>query len=234
MSGETIAIGASDLHKRFWLGKREVYALRGVSLTVPQGAFCTIIGPSGSGKSTLLNVMGLLDTPDSGEVLLNGTSLIGISSRDAAAVRRRHIGFVFQDFNLIPVLSVYENVTLPLRAHTRSDLAARSSIGTQDRVRHLIESVGLLDWVDHKPTELSGGQQQRVAIARALANSPSVVLADEPTANLDSETGKEILALMQRTSTEFGTTFVLSTHDSAVTRLATMTIELRDGAVYHS
>ena len=223
-------VTVSDLYKRYSLGERTVEALRGVSLSIARGTFCAIMGPSGSGKSTLLNIIGLLDTADSGTVHLEDTDTASLRPREAAKLRRTRVGFVFQDFNLIPVLSAYENVELPLRV-----TAAAGGEGRRRRewVLTLLEEVGLAEHAAHRPAQLSGGQQQRVAIARALVNRPVIVLADEPTANLDSETGGEILEVMHRFNREQGTTFIFSTHDPAIREMAETTIPLRDGAVAH-
>ena len=209
------------VRKKYTLGERGVDALRGVSLSVPKGSFCAVVGPSGSGKSTLLNLIGLLDKPDSGKVYLEDTDTASLNSRESARLRRTRVGFVFQDFNLIPVLSAFENVELPLRVH-----AGRPD---RDWVMSLLDQVGLADHAAHRPSQLSGGQQQRVAIARALVNRPVIVLADEPTANLDSQTGQSILQVMHRFNQELSTTFIFSTHDMAIREMAETTHVLRDG-----
>lgn len=216
-----------DLKKEYRLGERTVNALRGVSFAIPAGSFCALVGPSGSGKTTLLNIIGLLDTADSGQVSLEGSDTSHLSALQSARIRHARLGFIFQDFNLIPVLSAYENVELPLRMGP----------GGKDRkARHqwvmaLLDEVGLADHAKHKPAQLSGGQQQRVAIARALVNQPAIVLADEPTANLDSQTGGEILETMHRFNREFETTFIFSTHDAVIREMANMVVPLRDGLV---
>ena len=215
------AVTVEGVRKKYTLGERIVDALRGVSLSVPKGTFCAVVGPSGSGKSTLLNMIGLLDKPDAGKVLLEQTDTTNLNSRETASLRRTRLGFVFQDFNLVPVLSAFENVELPLRVHPgRVD---------RDWVMSLLDQVGLADHAGHRPSQLSGGQQQRVAIARALVNRPVIVLADEPTANLDSKTGKAVLQVMQRFNRELSTTFIFSTHDEAIREMAETTFMLRDG-----
>ncbi|NCN05938.1 MAG: ABC transporter ATP-binding protein, partial [Spirochaetales bacterium] len=177
--------------------------------------------------STLLNLMGLLDRPDSGKIFIQNVNLADLSPTEGAKIRREKMGFVFQDFNLIPVLTAYENVELTLRFSLHKGDKAQQ----RQWIMHLLESVGLDDHAHHRPGQLSGGQQQRVAVARALAHKPLVVFADEPTANLDSATGKSLLELMQKFHRTFGTTFVFSTHDPAVTQLATQVIHLKDGEV---
>lgn len=222
-------IQVRDAHKAYPMGERVVHALRGVSLDVPAGSFTAVTGPSGSGKSTLLNIMGLLDAPDSGEVRVRDALASGLRARDAARLRRSTLGFVFQDFNLLPVLTAYENVELPLRVAAPSD--ARDPRGRREWIMHLLDGVGLADRADHRPGQLSGGQQQRVAVARALVNRPAAVLADEPTANLDSDTGRDVLDLMRRFNEELDVTFVVCTHDDAVRGLATASFPLRDGVL---
>ena len=220
-TGPDTAVTVEGVRKKYTLGERTVDALSGVSLSVPKGTFCAVVGPSGSGKSTLLNMIGLLDKPDAGKVLLEQTDTTNLNSRETASLRRTRLGFVFQDFNLVPVLSAFENVELPLRVHPgRVD---------RDWVMSLLDQVGLADHAGHRPSQLSGGQQQRVAIARALVNRPVIVLADEPTANLDSKTGKAVLQVMQRFNRELSTTFIFSTHDEAIREMAETTFMLRDG-----
>jgi putative ABC transport system ATP-binding protein len=216
-----------DVHKRYPLGKTEVHAVKGVSFDIEGGDFISIAGPSGSGKSTVLNLVGCIDTPSEGAVVIDGTSTADLD--DAAITRLRHrvIGFIFQTFNLIPVLDVYENIEFPL-------LLGPTGVAKHDRRRwvdELIEAVGLTEWRRHKPGELSGGQRQRVAIARALVARPRIVLADEPTANLDSATGEAIIDLMKRMNRELGTTFIFSTHDRAIVESADHVIRLHDGLV---
>jgi putative ABC transport system ATP-binding protein len=211
-----------DVSKTYRLGKVTVTALDGVSLAVKAGEFLAVAGPSGSGKTTLLNLIGCLDTPTSGQVAIDGEAISGLSPGRRADLRARKLGFVFQTFNLIPVLTAWENVEYPLLLQRgRGDVAAR--------VRAALEHVGLADRARHRPPELSGGQQQRVAIARALVTEPALVLADEPTANLDSRTGHEIVELMRRLNRERGTTFVFSTHDPRIVNAADRVLEISDG-----
>jgi putative ABC transport system ATP-binding protein len=212
--------------KDYPLGKTVVQALRGVDLTINNGEFVTIAGPSGSGKSTLLNLIGCLDSPTKGEVWLNGTKINGQSDRALNKIRLHTIGFIFQSFNLIPVLNVAENVELPLLII--KDVSAEER---KERVKHFIDAVGLSKQVKQKPAELSGGQRQRVAVARALATKPKIVLADEPTANLDSKTGIEIIDLMHKINKEESTTFIFSTHDLKIMQLADRVIMLEDGLI---
>ena len=215
-------VAVRDVSKTYRLGKVTVAALDGVSLAVKAGEFLAVAGPSGSGKTTLLNLIGCLDTPTSGQVAIDGEAISGLSPGRRADLRARKLGFVFQTFNLIPVLTAWENVEYPLLLQRgRGDVAAR--------VRAALEHVGLADRARHRPPELSGGQQQRVAIARALVTEPALVLADEPTANLDSRTGHEIIELMRRLNRERGTTFVFSTHDPRIVNVADRVIEISDG-----
>jgi putative ABC transport system ATP-binding protein len=209
--------------KDYRLGKAIIPALRGVSLAIEQGEFLCIAGPSGSGKTTLLNLIGCLDRPTSGKVRLEGRDVTSLSAHELALIRRRRIGFVFQTFNLIPVLSAYENVEFPLF------LRGVPAGERRRRVGQVLEAVGLERVARHRPDELSGGQQQRVAVARALVTEPALVLADEPTANLDSATGEEIIELMHGINREQGTTFIFSTHDPQVMERASRAVRLRDG-----
>ncbi len=215
-------VTVKDVRKTYRLGTQTVTALAGVSLTVGAGEFMAVAGPSGSGKTTLLNLIGCLDTPTSGEIAIDGEPVARLSAGRRADLRARKLGFVFQTFNLIPVLTAWENVEYPLLVYRRGgDVAGR--------VRQALEQVGLGERARHRPSELSGGQQQRVAIARALVGEPSLVLADEPTANLDSATGREIVALMRRLNRERGTTFVFSTHDPRIMTAADRVLEISDG-----
>ncbi len=220
------AVELKKATKVYDLGKTKVHALSRVDLSIPSGEFVTIAGPSGSGKSTLLNLIGCLDTPTEGEVWVGGRIVSGMSERELNWVRRTVIGFVFQSFNLIPVLDADENIELPLLGLRGIDHGER-----RNRVRHFADVVGLSGHLKHKPHELSGGQQQRVAIARALAGNPSIVLADEPTANLDSATGMEIVDLMARINRDSGTTFVFSSHDPRIVDRAHRIFRLRDGGL---
>jgi putative ABC transport system ATP-binding protein len=207
------------------MGNVTVSALLGISLEIEEGDFIAILGPSGSGKSTLLHVLGGLDRPDEGEVLIDGISLYTLNDSKLADVRLRKIGFVFQFFNLLPRLSALRNVELPL---TLADVTEQESL---KKAKGLLDLVGLGDRVTHRPTELSGGEQQRVAIARALINDPKIVLADEPTGNLDTSTGGEIVRLMQRLNKEKGQTFVVVTHDVGVAENADRILSLKDGVI---
>jgi putative ABC transport system ATP-binding protein len=218
----THAVAVREVTKTYRLGKLTVTALAGVSLTVEPGEFLAVAGPSGSGKTTLLNLIGCLDTPTSGEIAIDGELVSALPSGRRADLRARKLGFVFQTFNLIPVLTAWENVEYPLLLHRRGDDVAA-------RVQAALEQVGLGDRARHRPPELSGGQQQRVAIARALVSRPALVLADEPTANLDSRTGHEIIELMRRLNREHGTTFVFSTHDPRIMQAAERVLEISDG-----
>ena len=212
------------IRKVYSTGRVEVEALRGIDLDVADNEYVAIVGPSGSGKSTLMNLLGCLDTPSSGEYVLSGESVAGLDRNRLAEIRNRHVGFVFQNFNLLPYASALENVELPLLF---AGLPARQRA---ERAAAMLEKVGLADRMDHKPTELSGGQMQRVAIARALVNRPAMVLADEPTGNLDSSSGTGIVALFQELHAA-GQTIVMITHDAAVARQASRVVQIRDGLI---
>jgi putative ABC transport system ATP-binding protein len=214
-----------DLFKDYKVGKVLFPALRGISLKIEDGEFTAIAGPSGSGKTTLLNIIGCLDIPTKGDVLINGTSITTLSTKEKAEFRKNELGFVFQTFNLIPVLTAYENVEMPLI------LVNMPAEEKKERVISILEEVGLEEFVHRKSNEMSGGQQQRVAIARALVKKPSMVLADEPTANLDSMNAKEILLLMKELNKKKKTTFIFSTHDQLVMEFAERIIYLRDGKI---
>jgi len=217
---------ARDVEKAYRMGEVLVSALRGVTLEIEQGEFVAIFGPSGSGKSTLLHVLGGLDRPDKGSVHIDGVNLSTLSDAKLAEVRLNKIGFVFQFFNLLPRLTALRNVELPL---TLADISEEESVR---KATEMLELVGLKERVSHRPTELSGGEQQRVAIARALINDPKIVLADEPTGNLDTTTGWEIVRLMKRLNEEKGQTFVVVTHDQGVAETADRMIHLKDGLVH--
>ncbi len=218
-------VEVKELHKDYRVGKVLFPALRGVNTVIQEGEFTAIAGPSGSGKTTLLNIIGCLDSPTSGTVYIDGTDTGTLTTREKANLRKNQIGFVFQTFNLIPVLTAFENVEIPLLLlDTKAD-------ENKDRVVGILEEVGLAEYLHRKPNEMSGGQQQRVAIARALVKRPTLVLADEPTANLDSTTAREILELMQELNRKFHTTFVFSTHDQLVMDYAERIISLRDGMI---
>jgi len=212
--------------KIYQQGKIKVPALRGIDLAVEQGEFTTIFGPSGSGKTTLLNMIGCLDTPSEGEVKLNGDEVSKLSQTELAMVRRYNIGFIFQAYNLIPVLTAYENVEFAIRLIDHSSDAQK-----KEKVLKMLEEVGLKGLETRRPNELSGGEKQRVAIARALVKEPKIVLADEPTANLDSETGAEVIKIMVKMNQELGTTFIFSTHDPLIMKFAKRLLNLKDGMI---
>lgn len=212
--------------KEYTLGKQRVEALKDVSLAVEQGEFLAIAGPSGSGKSTLLNLIGCIDTPTRGRVCIDSHDVSGRTSDQLADIRARTIGFIFQTFNLLPVLSAAENVEYPLLNIPELDKAER-----RRRVQRYLEVVGLGAHMNRRPNELSGGQRQRVAIARALATHPKIILADEPTANLDHKTGASILELMQQINREQGATFIFSTHDPSVMKMAARLVRMSDGEI---
>ena len=217
-------VSIRDATKTYHLGKVDVPALRGVNLEIQAGEFMSIAGPSGSGKTTLLNLIGCVDVPTSGTVQVDGHDITKLSERQLTDLRLHTIGFIFQSFNLVNVLDVYRNVELPLLLQRVHSAAERKT-----RVMDLLGKVGLREFVKHRPTELSGGQRQRVAIARALVSKPKLVLADEPTANLDSVTGQTILDLMKALNREEHTTFVFSTHDARVMAYANRIVRLADG-----
>jgi putative ABC transport system ATP-binding protein len=223
MSAPVIEI--KDLTKVYIMGEVEVHALRGVSLQVQKGEMLSIMGPSGSGKSTMMNVIGCLDQATSGQYWLEGEDVSKLNDDKLAAIRNRRIGFVFQSFNLLARTSALQNVTLPLI------YASAGRRQRRQRAQEALEAVGLADRVHHKPNELSGGQQQRVAIARALVNQPSIILADEPTGNVDSKVGAEIVALFQKLNRERGITVVFVTHDSHVARHTERIVYLSDGLI---
>jgi len=218
-------ITAAGVHKTYRSGDTSVYALRGIDLDVENGEFLAIAGPSGSGKSTLLNILGCLDHPDSGSVTIDGVEMVGLDRSGRTEYRRNHLGFVFQNFNLIPVLTAYENVAFSLNLLNIPEGEVRN------RTMSILREVGLEGMEHRRPGKLSGGQQQRVAVARALVKNPTIILADEPTANLDSETGRGILETMRVLNERHGTTFVFSTHDPMVMEFSRRLVRLQDGLV---
>lgn len=209
----------------FKIGEVETKALRGVNLSIENGEFTALVGPSGSGKTTLLQLIGLLDKPTSGSVFINGQDATNLNRNQRADLRKNAIGFVFQFFALIPTLTAYENVEMPLL------LNGTKAAQRKARVNEMLEAVGLSDRAHHRPDQLSGGQQQRVAVARALATNPKLILADEPTANLDTENGKQVMDIMAKLNKETGVTFVFATHDPRVIKYAQRVVTLRDGLI---
>jgi putative ABC transport system ATP-binding protein len=222
-NGEVLRV--DDARKELKVGEVTVHALKGVSLSVKQGEFLGIIGPSGSGKSTLLGLIGGLDTPTEGKVYIDGTDITNLSERDLTRIRNEKIGFVFQAFNLIPTLSALENVSLPIQFSRKQQFTAAK------RAKELLETFGLGDRLDHRPTQLSGGQQQRVAIARALANNPPLLLADEPTGNLDTTSTEVVMTALREVQSKFGTTIIVVTHNMDIASQVDRLITLVDGRV---
>lgn len=232
-----------NVSKIYQMDKVQVTAVNSASFEIEQGEFIAISGPSGSGKSTLLNIIGLIDTPTSGSVFLNDINVyesikLGNITRIPTKLdnrltdlRRTQIGFIFQTFNLIPILNVRENVALPLQLGSSKTTDVMSKKETDEWIDFLIETTGLSNWKNHKPSELSGGQRQRAAVARALVTKAPVILADEPTANLDSKNGDQILALMKKINKELKTTFIFSTHDAKIVNMADRVIQIRDGII---
>jgi len=219
-------IEMSSVVKDYPLGKTIVHALRGVDFAVEEGDFLSIVGPSGSGKTTLLNIIGCIDHATSGSVKIAGDEITSMNDKSLTHLRLFRIGFIFQTFNLIPVLNIFENVEFPLllmKKFTRGEI--------KEKVEHFVDAVGIGNFAHHRPAELSGGQRQRVAIARALVTGPDIILADEPTANLDTETGNSILDLMQHLNEKEKTTFIFSTHDPEVLKYAKHVVKIRDGKV---
>ncbi len=221
---EDLVIEATGVTKVYRMGNQEVHALRGANVRIQRGEVVSIMGPSGSGKSTLMNILGCLDRPTGGEYILDGEIVSHLSSDQLAGIRNRKVGFIFQSFNLLPRATALSNVELPMRY-------AGLVKGRTQLARQALESVGLGDRVTHRPTELSGGQQQRVAIARALVNDPAIIMADEPTGNLDSKSGKEIIELLLTLNREHGTTIIVVTHDAMVAAHTQRIIRLYDGLV---
>jgi putative ABC transport system ATP-binding protein len=219
-------VSVENVSKDYMLGKTVVPALRDVTLSVERGEFLSIAGPSGSGKTTLLNLIGCVDTPTAGSVVVNGQDTTRLSERALTDLRLRTLGFIFQSFNLVSVLSVFQNVEYPLLLQGGTTRKERA-----DRVLALLDAVGIQTYARHRPSELSGGQRQRVAIARALVTRPQIVLADEPTANLDSKTGETIIDLMKEMNARDGTTFIFSTHDPKVMAHANAVVRIADGRI---
>ncbi len=214
-----------NVTRSFKIGKVETQALRGVNLTIDSGEFTALVGPSGSGKTTLLQMIGCLDQPTSGKVYINGKDVSKLNRNQRADMRRGAIGFIFQFFALIPTLSAAENIEMPLL------LSGKSPAERRERVKWLLDAVDLAERAGHRPDQLSGGQQQRVAIARALATQPALILADEPTANLDTANGQQVMEIMARLNKETGVTFVFATHDPRVIKFARRVVSLRDGLI---
>lgn len=218
-------VRTKKLEKVYQKGRNKVYALRDVNLSIKQGDYISVRGPSGSGKSTLLHMLGCLDKPTSGQVIIDGIDVTVLNGINLSKIRRDKVGFIFQSYNLLPVLNAIENVELPMECKGVPKSERRK------RAEHLIELVGLSDRANHRPDEMSGGEKQRVAIARALANEPAIILADEPTGNLDSETGERIVELLGNLNEELGTTIIIVTHDDKIASLAKRKIQLKDGRI---
>ncbi|MFC2165890.1 ABC transporter ATP-binding protein [Acidobacteriota bacterium] len=219
-------VSANNLTKVYSLGEIKVEALKSVSFEIESASFVSFIGPSGSGKTTLLNLIGCLDKPTSGKLEVSGVNTSDLTRKESAAFRGKNLGFIFQDFNLIPVLTVYENVEYPLLIVQNVPAEER-----KDRVNSLLQTVGMIDQKNKYPDQISGGQKQRVAVARALVTNPRLVLADEPTANLDSKTAFKVIDIMRRMKEEFGVTFIFSTHDPKIVSEVEMVYTLQDGTL---
>jgi len=215
----------TDVTKKYQVGEVETNALKGVSLTIESGEFTSLVGPSGSGKTTLLQLIGCLDQPNSGKIVINGHEATNLNRNKRADLRKQEIGFVFQFFALIPTLTAYENVEMPLL------LNGTTPAERKKRVTELLEAIGMSDRAQHRPDQLSGGQQQRVAVARALATNPKMILADEPTANLDTANGQQVMEIMKKLNEETGVTFVFATHDPRVFNYAKRIVTLQDGLI---
>lgn len=220
-----MSVKVVEVEKTYQLGENKVHALKGINMQLNKGDFVAFIGPSGSGKTTLLNMIGVLDRPSKGKIFVDDVDLTLLKERELTKIRRGTIGFIFQFYNLIPVLSAFENVELPML------IAGIPTKEREKRAKELLTRVGLSERMYHRPDELSGGEQQRVAIVRALANKPSIVLADEPTGDLDSKTGKEIVQVLRDLSSHEGATVVIVTHDPTVAAMASKVFEMRDGTI---
>jgi putative ABC transport system ATP-binding protein len=220
-----VVVKIENLEKVYHLGEISVHALRGVNMTLNRGEFVVVMGPSGSGKTTLLNIIGTFDKPTRGKVYVDGQDLTILSEKELTKIRRHKIGFIFQFYNLIPVLTAFENIELPMLI---SGIPKRER---QQRTKQLLQTVGLSDRMEHRPDELSGGEQQRVAIARSLANKPSLILADEPTGDLDTKTGSEVVRVLHDAAKQENVTVVVVTHDPIVGEKADRIIEMRDGRI---
>lgn len=216
-------ISLQDISKTYMMDKVQIPALKGINFNIDSGDFVCLMGPSGSGKSTMLHIIGCIENPTSGEVIINGEKVKNMRETQLARFRNKHIGFIFQSFNLISVLNVFDNVEYPLMI--------RGGRADKNRVLEVIESVGLSDYMKHRPDELSGGQRQRVAIARALVTNPDIIIADEPTANLDSKTGNKIIDLLIELNEKSNTTFLFSTHNETLSKCAKRTIQILDGEI---
>ena len=236
-------IELQNVYKTYQMENVEVHAVANASFTINEGEFAAISGPSGSGKSTLLNMIGLIDLPTEGKIILNGNDVYkDVKFTKSAKIpnkldamltelRRRNLGFIFQTFNLIPVLNVFENIEFPLKIGSSRAFDTMNPGERKEWINFLLETVGLYDWKNHKPSELSGGQRQRVAIARALVTKAPIILADEPTANLDSKNGGQILDLMKKLNEDLKTTFVFSTHDAKIVAMSNHVIKIKDGTI---
>jgi putative ABC transport system ATP-binding protein len=220
-----LVVDARDITKVYQMGEVEVHALRGLSVQIEPGEILAIMGPSGSGKSTLMNILGCLDRPTAGDYSLNGENVAKMTDDQLAEIRNRGVGFVFQSFNLLPRATALANVELPMR------YAVLNGRNRKQVALDALDAVGLADRVHHRPNELSGGQMQRVAIARALVNNPAIIMADEPTGNLDTQSGDEIMALLRDLNKERGTTLIIVTHDPEIAALTNRIIEIRDGRI---
>lgn len=228
MKDADILIQLKQVHKEYELGETKLLALRGVDLDIPKSKFVSIVGPSGCGKTTTLNMIGCIDTPTSGSVKIEGHDVLAMEDNALTEFRGKSIGFIFQNFNLIPVLNVEENIAYPLLLNKNNNISQKE---IKERTKFIMNEIGLNDWAKHKPNELSGGQRQRVAIGRALVIHPKIVIADEPTANLDSGTSLKIMELMSRLQKELETTFVFATHDFRFVEYVDTIYEMEDGII---